>query len=96
MLTFAVGYLLDNDMKYIACYVMTGSVVFGTIFQFFVKQRLRRTRAGLKSGSFSFHLGNTTYNAQSNQPVADNYQYKPTNRPSERSDATLKGDALLG
>ncbi|CAI2366233.1 unnamed protein product [Moneuplotes crassus] len=57
-LTFAVGNLLDIGHKYPAVFLMLGFVVLGTIAQFFVREILRRKRAGLKSGSFSFSVGN--------------------------------------
>ena len=61
ILTFAVSYLLTNEHKYPACFLMIGSVTLGCFFQIFVRERLRRRRAGLKSGSFSFHAGNTNF-----------------------------------
>lgn len=57
-LTFAVGYLLENEMRYPAVFLMIGFVVFGAIVQLFVREILRRKRAGLKSSSFSFNIGN--------------------------------------
>lgn len=57
-LTFAISILLDKNMRYPACYLMIGSCVLGFIFSFFVRERLRRSRAGLASRSFSFHVGN--------------------------------------
>ncbi|CAI2366797.1 unnamed protein product [Moneuplotes crassus] len=58
ILTFVVGLLLDKGLRYPAVFLMIGFVVVGTFFQFFVREILRRKRAGLKSSSFSFNIGN--------------------------------------
>ena len=60
-LTFTVGVLLDSGNKYFAVFLMCGFVVVGAFFQLFVREILRRKRAGLKSSSFSFNLGNQSY-----------------------------------
>ena len=37
---------------------MIAAVAIGFFFQFFVRERLRRSKAGANSKSFSFHVGN--------------------------------------
>jgi MFS family permease len=61
VLTFAVGYLLDGGYRYPACYILIGSCAFGAAFTFLIRENLRRTKAGLKSGSFSFNVGNQSF-----------------------------------
>lgn len=72
VLTFVVGYLLDNDYRYPAVFLMCGFVVVGAFIQLFVREILRRKRAGLKSSSFSFNIGNHGQN----QVLQDDAQQK--------------------
>ena len=84
VLTSAVGVLLDNNKKYYAVGAMCGFVVSGAFFQLFVREILRRKRAGLKSSSFSFNIGNhgnvdegTSREVQNNEPLKDQTENTP-------------------
>jgi len=74
--TFAIGFMLSKDMRYPACYMMIGSVVLGFFFQFFVRERLRRLKAGVSSRSFSFHVGNTSFHVDLDEDKNSN-NYTP-------------------
>jgi len=82
ILTFTVGILLDNGYKYPAVLLMWGSVTIGAFLQLFVREILRRKRAGLKSSSFSFNLGNQSY---MNDDAKDTNGLGVLSKPSDES-----------
>jgi len=72
--------LLDVHEKYLACYLLIASVALGTVFQLFIRERLRRSKSGVSKSSFSFHIGNF---GDEQEQFNDNDSDKrtPTNTP---------------
>ena len=90
--TFIVGILLGEGKKYLALYLMIGSVTIGFFFQFFVRERLRRTKAGLASRSFSLNMGNTSNIVpEQDQGKAQDDEYEPIKQGIEIKD----GEGIL-
>ena len=85
VLTFAEGYLLSSHEKYIAWFVLIGSVTLGTFFQLFIRERLTRALSTGSRSSFSFHIGNTGIDANDN--VKDN-TYKEKMYINDKSQTT--------
>ena len=93
--TFAEGYMLSNHYKYLACFVLIGSVIVGTIFQLFVRENLLRSKSGIRGRSFSLYIGNTEAEIldedESTETINDIFESTlPVNQESGTKERLLK------